>query len=402
MPLKQFEITKAAPKNKPYKLADGAGLHLLVNPNGSKLWRYRYEFAGREKLLSFGSFPETGLAQARDKRYEARKLLDEGLDPSIKRKLDKAVAATTTRNTFGLVAEEYIENLVAKGAAESTVSKNKWLLQDLARPLANRPVGQIIPVEILELLKRIEKTGRRETARRLRGIMGSVFRYAIVTQRATVDPTVPLYGALVPPKVKHRAAIVDERELGILLCSIDDYDGWPTIRAALQLLVLTMTRPGDIRGMKRSEIDFGRAVWRIPAERMKMRRPHDVPLSTQALAILKDIWPVSERGELVLPSVRSVTKPLSEGAMIAALRRMGYTTDQISPHGFRSAASTILNERGFHPDVIEAALAHQDPNDIRRAYNRATYWPERIKLLQSWADLVDEFKQQSVEKHRAA
>lgn len=402
MALSQFTITKSAPKDKPYKLADGAGLHLLVNPNGSKLWRFRYRFADKEKMLALGAFPTVGLAAARAKREEARKLLAEGQDPGLKRKLEKVAAATVARNTFGLVAEEYIGNLVAKGAADSTVSKNKWLLESLARPLASRPIAQIIPAEILELLKRIEKSGRRETARRLRGIMGTVFRYAIVTQRATMDPTVPLYGALVPPRVKHRAAITDEKELGILMRSIDDYDGWPTIRAALQLLALTMARPGDIRGMKRSEIDFGRAVWRIPAERMKMRRPHDVPLSKQALMILKDIWPLSDSGELVLPSVRSASKPLSENAMIVALRRMGYTTDEISPHGFRSAASTILNERGFHPDVIEAALAHQDPNDIRRVYNRATYWPERIKLLQSWADLLDEFKKSSLNRSQAA
>jgi integrase len=176
------------------------------------------------------------------------------------------------------------------------------------------------------------------------------------------------------------------------MSSIDEYDGWPTLRAALQLLALTMTRPGDVRGMRRSEITFDKATWRIPAERMKMRRPHEVPLSRQVVAILRDIWPLSEGGELVLPSVRSLHKPLSEGAMISALRRMGYTKDEMSAHGFRSAASTILNGRGFNPDVIEAALAHQDENEIRRAYNRAQYWPERVGMLQAWADLLDQFK----------
>jgi integrase len=223
--------------------------------------------------------------------------------------------------------------------------------------------------------------------------MGSVFRYAIVTLRATADPTTALRGAILRPIVKHRAAITDEKQLGALMSSIDEYDGWPTLRAAMQLLALTMTRPSDVRGMRRSEVHFDKAVWRIPATRMKMRRPHDVPLSRQATAILRDIWPLSERGELVLPSIRASDKPLSEGAMISALRRMGYTKEEMTPHGFRSAASTILNERGFSPDVIEAALAHQDGNEIRRAYNRSVYWQERVKLMQAWADLLDEFKQ---------
>ena len=203
------------------------------------------------------------------------------------------------------------------------------------------------------------------------------------------------------PKVQHRPAITDERRLGTLMCSIDEYDGWPTIRAALQLLALTMTRPGDVRGMRRSEINFEKALWRIPAERMKMRRPHDVPLSRQALAILRDIWPLSDHGELVLPSIRSIKRPLSENAMNRALRRMGYDKEEMTSHGFRSTASTILNERGFDPDVIEAALAHQDKNAIRRAYNRATYWPERVKLMQTWADLLDEFRKLTASRHAA-
>jgi integrase len=282
------------------------------------------------------------------------------------------------------------------------MSKNRWMLEDLASPLANRPIAEIVAAEILIILKRIEKSGRRETARRLRGVVGSVFRHAIVTLRATTDPTLALRGALLRVRVTHRAAITDEKQLGTLMCAIDDYDGWPTIRAALQLLALTMTRPGDIRGMRRSEINFERAVWRIPADRMKMRRPHDVPLSTQAVAILKEVWPLSDYGELVLPSIRSPKKILSEGAMVSALRRMGYARDEMTPHGFRSAASTILNEHGFNPDVIEAALAHQDRDDIRRAYNRATYWPERIKLMQAWADMLDEFKALSVTNRQAA
>ena len=264
-----------------------------------------------------------------------------------------------------------------------------------------RPITAITPAEILVLLQRIEKTGRRETARRLRGTIGSVFRLAIVTLRATNDPTFALRGALLRPNVQHRAAITDERELGALMRSIDEYDGWPTLRAALQLVALTMMRPGDVRHMCRSEIVFPKAVWHIPAERMKMRRPHDVPLSDQALTVLRGIWELSD-GQLVLPSIRSFSKPLSENALNSALRRMGYAQDEMTAHGFRSSASTILNERGCDPDVIEAALAHEDEDNVRRAYNRAKYWPQRVKLLQEWADLLDEFKSKTSAGRTAA
>lgn len=402
MALSDLAVRKAGSRERPYKLSDGDGLYLLVQPNGKKFWRLKYRHAGKEKLLSFGRYPITTLAAARAHRDEAKKLLFAGTDPSSRRKLDKIAASSAARNTFGAVAAEYLENLEANGAAEQTIVKNRWLLADLASPLAHRPIAEIIPAEILQLLKRIEKSGRRETARRLRGTMGSVFRYAVVTLRATSDPTALLAGALLTPNVRHRAAITDEKKLGALLLAIDEYDGWPTVRAALQLLVLTMTRPGDVRGMCRSEIDFDKAVWCIPAERMKMRRPHDVPLSKQALTVLKDIWSLSDHGRLVLPSVRSSQKPLSDAAMNAALRRMGYSQEEVTAHGFRSSASTILNERGVNPDVIEAALAHQDKDAIRRAYNRATYWNERVTLMQTWADLLDAFKALSVTDAKAA
>lgn len=402
MLLTQFAINKAVPKEKPLMLSDGDGLHLLVKPGGTKLWRFRYRFAGRENMLAFGAFPTVTLAAARAKREEARRLLAEGSDPAVKKKLDKIAAATAARNTFGAVAADYLENIAANGVTEDTISKNRWLLEDLAKPLADRPIADITPAELLHVLKRIEKSGRRETARRLRGVMSSVFRHAVLTLRATTDPTFALRGALLKPNVKHRPAITDEKQVGALMVSIDEYDGWPTLRAALQMVALTMTRPGDVRGMRRSEINFDKAVWRIPGERMKMRRPHDVPLSRQAVTILRDMWSLSDHGDLVLPSIRSNRKSLSENAMNSALRRMGYSKDEMTAHGFRSTASTILNERGFSPDVIEAALAHQDENEIRRAYNRATYWPERVKLMQAWADLLDAFKVQPVRNSRAA
>jgi integrase len=392
MLLSSLAVQNAKPKEKSYKLSDGDGLHLLMLPSGKKLWRFRYKFVGKENMLAFGAFPTVSLASARSKREAARKLIADGIDPSNQRKQDKLTAAIAARNTFAALVEEHLTTLQDSGAASSTIIKNRWLLQELAAPLAKRPIAEITPAEILVILKKIELSGRRETARRLRGALGTIFRLAIATLRATNDPTFALRRALAPPVVTHRPAITDEMELGALLLSIDGHDGWPTVRAALQLVALTMTRPGEVRRMRRSEIVWPKATWRIPAERMKMRHPHEVPLSRQALAILREVWPLSDGDGLVLPSVRSAVKPLSENAMNSALRRMGYTKDEMCPHGFRSAASTILNERGYDRDVIEAALAHQDEDQTRAAYNRAKYWPQRVTLMQDWADLLDEFR----------
>jgi integrase len=401
MALSSLAVQNAKPRENLYVLTDGNSLHLLVNPNGSKLWRLRYRFGGKQNMLSLGSFPEISLADARAKRDDARKLLANGVDPSRQKKLDKITAKSAANNTFGAIAEEHLKNQEESGTAASTMVKNRWYLQDLAAALANLPITEITPAEILGLLKKIEKSGRRETARKVRGAIGSVFRLAITTLRATNDPTFPLRGALLKPNVQHRPAITDEAKLGALMVAIDEYDGWPTIRAALLLTALTMTRPGEVRYMRRAEILWPKATWRIPAERMKMRRPHDVPLSTQTLAIIRDIWPLSEGHELVLPSIRSPRKALSENAMNSALRRIGYSKEEVCAHGFRSSASTILNERGFDQNVIETALAHQDEDAIRAVYNRAKYWPQRIKLLQDWADLLDQFKTLSASRNVA-
>lgn len=401
MALSSLAVQNAKPRENLYILTDGNSLHLLVNPNGSKLWRLRYRFGGKQNMLSLGSFPEISLADARAKRDDARKLLADGVDPSRQKKLDKITAKSAANNTFGAIAEEHLKNQEESGTAASTMVKNRWYLQDLAAALANLPITEITPAEILGLLKKIEKSGRRETARKVRGAIGSVFRLAITTLRATNDPTFPLRGALLKPNVQHRAAITDEAKLGALMVAIDEYDGWPTIRAALQLTALTMTRPGEVRYMRRAEILWPKATWRIPAERMKMRRPHDVPLSRQALTIIRDIWSLSEGHELVLPSIRSPRKALSENAMNSALRRIGFSKEEVCAHGFRSSASTILNERGFDPNVIETALAHQDKDAIRATYNRAKYWPQRVKLLQDWADLLDEFKALSASRNVA-
>lgn len=393
MVLTAFSIQNAKPQHKPYKLPDGDGLSLMIQPTGSKLWRFRYRFAGKENMLTFGAYPEVSLADARQKRDDARKLLAAGGDPAEQRKLDRAAAETARSNTFGMIADEYFDRLVRQGSAESTLKKNRWLLEHLAEPLRSRPITAITPAEILALLQRVERAGHRHTAHRLRGLIGSVFRLAVATLRAENDPTFALRGALTKETPTHRPAITDEQDFGALLRNIDEYDGWPPLRCSMQFLALTMTRPGDVRLMKRSEVDFTKATWNIPAERMKMRRPHQVPLSLQAIRVLQEAWPYSEGSELVFPSVRSLKRPLSDNAYNSALRRMGYMRAEVSAHGFRASASTILNERGYDRDVIEAALAHEENDAVRRAYNRSKYLEHRKAMMQEWADILDELKQ---------
>ncbi|MEY9604084.1 integrase [Bradyrhizobium japonicum] len=392
MSLSQFAIDRAKPKDKPYLLSDGDGLHLRIHPKGGRQWRLRFRFGGKPNMMSLGPYPAVSLLQARRKRDRVKEQLADGINPSLSRKLEKLAHSAAAQNTFGAVADEYLANLKRNEAAEQTLNKNRWMLQDLAGPIRNRPIAEIKPVEVLDLLKKIETSGRRDTAHRLRSVIGAVFRYGIATLRAETDPTYPLRGALLKVKVKHRAAITDEKELGAFLIGLDQYEGWPIVQAALKFLILTMTRPGDVRGMKRTEVNFETRLWSIPGERMKMREQHDVPLSRQALDVIKTVWPLNEEHELVFPSLRSHKKPLSENAFNSVLRNMGYPQDRATAHGFRSTASTILNSRRFDRDVIEAALAHQDQNEIRRIYNRSLYMPERTQLMQDWADLLDSFK----------
>jgi integrase len=320
--LTQFAIQRAQPLDKPYKLTDGNGLFLLVKPNGKKHWRFRYKFVQKENMLAFGSFPEVPLAAARKKRDHARGLLADGIDPAAKKRDDKIAATHAARNTFKAVADDYLEQLKGNNRATTTIEKNIWLLSDLAKPLHKRPIKQITPAEILGLLKKIEKSGRRETARRLRGAIGSVFRLAIATLRADVDPTFALRGALLQPMVTHRPAITDETDFGALMTAIEEFGGWPTIRAGLQFIALTMTRPADVRYMRRPEVNFLKAVWSIPADRMKMRRSHDVPLSKQAIEVLRSVWDLSDADGYVFPSLRA-PRPLSEATFNVALRRLG-------------------------------------------------------------------------------
>jgi integrase len=391
MSLSEFTIRAAKGRERPYKLADSGGLFLLVTPNGSRLWRMKYRVDGKEKSLAFGSYPQVSLAKAREARGRARDMLADGKDPSLEKQREKATASIARRQTFGLVAEEQLEYFESKGLAPATMRKHRWFLNDLAKPLASRPVGDITAAEVLELLRKVERSGRKETAKKLRGDIGAVFRLAVITGRAKADPTSALRSVIAAPKHKGRPAITDEKEFGTFLRVLDEFTGWPTLKAAIKFQILTMVRPGEARGARHQELDLEKAIWHIPEDRMKMRRPHKVPLSKQAIALLEDIRPYSGKSELVFPSIQSTKKLFSENAFNAAIRRMGYSGEEVTAHGFRVTASSILNARGYNPDVIEAALAHQDPNTIRRTYNRATYWDERVTLMQEWADLLDQF-----------
>ncbi|MER9395389.1 MULTISPECIES: integrase arm-type DNA-binding domain-containing protein [unclassified Mesorhizobium] len=390
MALSDVKCRNARPASKLVKLSDGGGLQLWVQPTGSRLWRLAYRFDGKQKLLALGSYPLISLAEAREARDDAKRLLLAGVDPGKERSLRKADSA---KDSFRSIADEYVDKLKKEGRAVRTISKVKWLL-DFAYPIiGDKCIRKIDPAIILTALRRVEVRGRYESARRLRSTIGSVFRYAIATARAETDPTFALRGALISPKVTSRAAITDPKALGGLLRGIDAFDGQPTTRAGLKLIALLFPRPGELRAAEWEEFDFESSVWTIPEARMKMRRPHRVPLSKQAISVLTSLREISGDGSLLFPSVRSASRPISDNTLNAALRRMGYGKEEATAHGFRATASTLLNECGkWHPDAIERQLAHIENNDVRRAYARAEHWDERVKMMQWWADYLDELK----------
>jgi integrase len=372
------------------KLADEKGLYLLVTATGSKLWRLKYRVDGKEKKLVLGAYPEISLKDARTARDAARKVAQSGGDPAIAKREGRIAKRIASANTFGAIAEEYIAKLEAEQKAEVTIGKTRWLLSKLAPSLGTRPIAEITPQELLAVLRVSEKAGKRETARRLRSFASRVFRYAVATARASLDPAQPLAGALVSPVARHHAAITDAVELGALLRSIESYAGQPVTKLALLFSAHVFQRPGEIRQAEWQEIDFDGAVWTIPAARMKQRQPHRVPLSRQALAILHEAHGLSGVGRFVFPKLGSPLKPMCENAINGALRRMGYGADTMTAHGFRSTASSLLNESGkWNPDAIERSLAHADANQVRAAYHRGAYWPERVEMAQWWSDRLD-------------
>jgi integrase len=396
MPLSDTAIKAAKPAGKPRKLSDGGGLFLLINPvpASSKLWRLAYRFAGKQKTLAVGAYPTVSIAQARRRRDEAKTLLANGVDPSIQRKTDRQLARIAGENTFRTVAEEVIAKLQREGRAHVTIAKKRWLL-DFAYPaFGDRPVSDISAKDLLTLLGQIEGRGIYETAKRLRSTCGMVFRYAIATGRAGRDPSADLRGALTTHQVIHRSAIVEPTDIGALLRAIDGFDGQPTTRAALRLAPHVFVRPGELRQAEWREFDFDAAVWTIPAQKMKMRRPHRVPLSRQTLDIMRELREITGNGRLLFPSVRTVSRPISENTLNAALRRLGYGSEDMSTHGFRSMAATRLNEMGrWNPDAIERQLAHQEANAVRRAYTHgAEFWVERVQMMESWSDYLDKLR----------
>ncbi|NOD92517.1 integrase arm-type DNA-binding domain-containing protein [Ruegeria sp. HKCCD4884] len=390
MRLTDTAIKNAKPREKDYKLFDGYGLHVLVTRSGSKLWRMKYRYRGREKLLSFGPYPLVTLKHAREKRDEARLMLLEDLDPSEERKRARIEKDREREVTLGAVSQEYLNKLEKEGRAPATMKKLRWLVTLIEPQLADRPLRQIEAQDVLRLLRKVEANGTYETTRRLRSTIGSVFRFAIASGRASSDPTEPLKGALIRPTVKSRSAILDRVELGKLLNAIDGFSGQPTTMHALQLLSLMAPRPGELRQAQWSEFDLDDAVWRVPPERMKMRRPHRVPLAPQTLAGLRELQCHTGDGAFLFPSARNWQKPMSENTLNAALKRMGYGSDRITAHGFRATFSTFANESGlWHVDAVERALAHVEGNEVRRAYVRGEHWSERVEMAKWWADELD-------------
>ncbi|OOG54043.1 integrase [Rhodanobacter sp. B05] len=389
MPLTDTAIRKAKPADKPQRMFDGGGLYLEVSPAGGKLWRLKYRHGGKEKRLALGVYPDTGLKDARGKRDAARKLLAEGIDPGEVRKASKAAGEERTANSFAVIAEEWLAQQAPR-MAPATLAKARWTLDDLVNPwIGSRPVSEIEAPEMLKLLRRIEERGAHETAHRTKQRCSQIFRYAMATGRAKSDPTAAMRGALAPVVSKSRAAITDPLKMGELLRSIDGYSGSFVVRSAMKLAPLVFVRPGELRKAEWTEFDLDGAVWRIPAGKMKMREEHIVSLPVQAVAILRDLQPLTGRGQYVFPGERSTSRPMSENTVNAALRRMGFDKDTMTGHGFRAMASTRLNEMGWTPDVIERQLAHAERNKIRAAYNRAQYLDERTRMMQAWADYLD-------------
>jgi integrase len=393
MPLSDATVRGTKPTTTPRKLSDGGGLFLLIKPKpaASKLWRLAYRFDGKQKALALGVYPTVSLLQARNGRDEAKKLLARGIDPSVQRKIERKLEKFAAGSSFRAVAEEVIAKLEREGRAHATITKKRWLL-DFAYPaFGDRPVSAITAQELLSLLREIEGRGIYETAKRLRSTCGMVFRYAIATGRAERDPSADLRGALTTHQVTHRAAIIDPTDIGAMLRAIDGFDGQPTTQAALRLAPHVFVRPGELRQAEWREFDLDAAVWSIPAAKMKMRRAHRVPLSLQSLYIIRELREITGNGRLVFPSVRTVLRPISENSLNAALRRLGYASEDMSTHGFRSMAATRLNEMGrWNPDAIERQLAHQEANAVRRAYTQgAEFWSERVQMMQAWSDYLD-------------
>ncbi len=398
MPLTDASIRSAKPKDKTFRLFDSRGLYLEINPAGGKWWRWKYRVGGKEKRLSLGVYPDVSLKLAREKRDAARRQLAKGIDPGHARKAEKLAQAGA--ESFETIAREWHAKFSPGWVASHGDRILRRLEKDLFPWLGKRSMLEIKAPELLVVLRRIENRGALETAHRAMQNCGQVFRYAVATGRAERDPTGDLRGALPSPKKKHHVSIIEPKRIAELLRAIDSYQGYFVTKCALRLAPLVFVRPGELRQAQWSEIDLEKAEWRIPAERMKMREQHIVPLSRQAIEILRELEPLTKReipGRpntpcFVFPSARSLNRPMGENAILGALRRMDYTKEEMTGHGFRSMASTLLHEQGWNHQVIERQLAHAERNSVSAAYNFAEHLPERRKMMQAWADYLDGLK----------
>jgi len=381
-------VKQAKPKAKPYKLADGGGLYLHVKTAG-KYWRYKYRFAGKEKLLALGTYPDISLADARKLHQAARENLADGIDPSSHKKTKKSADQSSSANSFEAVALEWSKTRSKK--ADSTEKRQRALLEkDLFPFIGSRPIADIDAPELLKTLRKIENRGAIETAHRANRLAGQIFRYAIVTGRSKHNPSIDLKDALTQPIKSHRKSITDPAEVGPLIAAIKNYQATPVVMAALQLSPLFLCRPGELRHLEWAEVNFAEARIELPASKMKMKEPHIIPLASQAIAILKELQPISGRGKYVFPSARGASRPLSDNGVRTALRTLGYTNDQICPHGFRAMGRTILDEvLNFPVDWIEHQIAHSVKDANGRAYNRTKHLPQRHQMMQTWADYLD-------------
>jgi integrase len=388
-------IRNAKPQAKAFKLFDERGLFLLVSPTGGKLWRFKYRFGGTEKLLSLGKYPDVSLAKARERRDAARRQVADGVDPSLQRRETKLAAG----DTFETIARDWLEKYRSKWTPLTAETKLRRLELHVFPKIGSRRIRELTAAEILPVLRRVEAGGKNDTARRVHQLVSEVFRFAIATGRAESDVSRDLRGALAPAQVKHRAA-PDEpaskaglRKVAELLRMYGDYEGFIVTRCALRLMPLVFARPGELRQMEWSEVDLDDAVWTIPASKMKMRSAHVVPLSRQAVAIIREIQPVTGDGRYVFPSARASDRPMSDNAILAAMRRMGIAKEEMTGHGWRAVARTILDEvLGFRVDIIEHQLAHAVIDANGRAYNRTSFLSERAEMMQRWADYLDKLK----------
>jgi len=384
-------IKKLKPREKAYRVFDGAGLYLEVAPAGGKWWRLKYRLAKKEKRLSLGIYPDVSLKAAREKRDDARKLLASGVDPGEHRKATKAASADRAANSFEVIAREWFEKHAHGWAPNHSTRVLQLFERDLFPRIGDRPIATVTSPQLLAVLRKIESRGAGDTAHRAHGYCGQVFRYAVATGRAEHDPSADLRGALAPVVGNHFAAVTDPARVAELLRVLDGYDGSSVVKAALRLAPLVFVRPGELRNAQWVDIDLEAAEWRFTTN--KTKTSHIVPLSTQAVAVLRELQPRTGSGRYVFPSANTSARPMSDNAVLAALRRSGIETNEMSGHGFRAMARTILDEvLGFRADIIEHQLAHavRDPNG--RAYNRTAHLPERKRMMQEWADYLDKLK----------